>query len=322
MHVGKAEINMKNQSDKQKKNMIRILSGQQGSSIILFALSLMVIAGCAALVTDIGMLAIEKAKLANAVDSATLAASRAYLEHPGTERAVAASYLEKNGYPGIQFVLNLNSTNKTVEIIASQDVPYGFGKILGIDKATVQSRAVAQVLPVLSVSHGIRPFALSDMTLYYGDSYTLKEGDGSTGNFGVITLGRNGASTYLDNIIEGYDGRLMVGDKIVTETGNISGSTYTGVTSLLADCTHNPICTATDFQPDCPRLITIVIVDSMAVNGNETVTIKGFASFFLTGVDGQGKDSVVHGTFVRSLTAGETGVGQSDYGLYGVKLIQ
>lgn len=315
---------MKNQSDKQKKNMIRILSGQQGSSIILFALSLMVIAGCAALVTDIGMLAIVKAKLTNAVDAATLAASRAYLEHPGTERSVAASYLEKNGFPGIQFDLNLDSINKTVEIIASQDVPYGFGKILGIDEATVQSRATAQVLPVLSVSQGIRPFALPDMPLVFGASYTLKEGGGSgyTGNYGAIALGGNGASTYLDNIIEGYDGRLMVGDKIDTEPGNMSGPTYTGVTSILADCTDDTICTATDFQPDCPRLITIVIVDSMAVNGRKTVTIKGFASFFLTSVEGEGRSSIVHGTFVRSLTAGEIGVGQSDYGLYGVKLIQ
>jgi len=123
-------------------------------------------------------------------------------------------------------------------------------------------------------------------------------------------------------IIEGYDGRLMVGDKIDTEPGNMSGPTYTGVTSILADCTDDTICTATDFQPDCPRLITIVIVDSMAVNGRKTVTIKGFASFFLTSVEGEGRSSIVHGTFVRSLTAGEIGVGQSDYGLYGVKLIQ
>lgn len=315
---------MMNHFPKSDRNVLRFLTGQRGSSMIFFALSLMVIAGSAALVTDIGMLAIDKARLGNAVDAATLAAARAHLERPGTERTVAASYLQKNGFPGIDFTLNIDQHDNEFEIIASKDVPYGFGRILGVDKATAHSRAAAKVLPVLSMSQGIRPFALSDMPLVFGASYTLKEGggDGYTGNYGAIALGGNGASNYLDNIVEGFDGRLMVGDQIDTEPGNMSGPTYTGVTSLLAECPHNPKCTAAEFEPDCPLLITIVIVDSMAVNGRKTVKIKGFASFFLTGVDGVGRESIVHGTFVRSLTNGEVGEGQSDYGLYGVRLIQ
>ncbi len=315
---------LKNHLHKKNGMVSRFLISERGSSMIFFALSLIVIAGSAALVTDIGMLAMEKARLGNAVDAATLAATRAHLERPGTERTVAASYLEKNGFPGIQFNLDIDLQDNTLEIMASEDVPYGFGRILGVDKAIAHSRAAAKVLPVLSMTHGIRPFALSDMPLVFGASYTLKNGGGSgyTGNYGAIALGGNGASNYLDNIVEGYDGRLMVGDQIDTEPGNMSGPTYNGVTSLLADCIHNPKCTATSFEPDCARLITIVIVDSMAVNGRKTVKIKGFASFFLTGVDGQGKDSVVHGTFVRSITSGEMDEGQSDYGLYGVRLIQ
>ncbi len=88
-------ILMMNHFPKSDRNVLRFLTGQRGSSMIFFALSLMVIAGSAALVTDIGMLAIDKARLGNAVDAATLAAARAHLERPGTERSVAASYLEK-----------------------------------------------------------------------------------------------------------------------------------------------------------------------------------------------------------------------------------
>lgn len=314
---------MKASMGKRGSLLNKLVFGNRGSSMIFFAISLVVISASAALVTDIGMVAITKSQLSNAVDAATLAAARSRVERPGTERAVAAFYLEKNGFGGVQFDISIDTVNNILEVNASKDVPYGFGKVLGLDKATVHSRARARVLPVMSVDKGVRPFALPEMTLLPNVLYTLKEGGGSgtTGNYGAIELGGAGASTYLDNIVEGYNARLMVGDKIDTEPGNMSGSTYTGVTSLIDDCPHNPKCTASTFVANCPRLITIVIVDTLAVNGRKTVTIKGFASFFLTGVDGTGHDSIVHGYFVNSVTSGETGSGQTDYGLYGVRLI-
>ena len=296
--------------------------GERGATMIVFVFSLVAIAACMALVTDIGLLAVEKARLNNAVDAATLAAARARIERPGTERVVAASYLEKNGFKNVAFDLQIDTVTNTLEIVANEPVPFGFGRILGIDGTTAQARAAGRVLPVMGVNSGIRPFAIANMPLVLGADYTLKNGTGITGNFGAIELGGAGARSYLDNIVQGYNGRLMVGDSIDTEPGNMSGPTFTGVTSLIADCTHNPKCTPTSFQPDCPRLITIVIVNTLAVNGRTTVTIKGFASFFLTGVDGVGNDSIVHGTFVRSVTSGVTADTQADYGLYGVKLIK
>lgn len=302
----------------------RFLRGNGGMSMVFFAVSLTCIAVSAALVTDIGMLAIEKARLNNAVDAATLAAARAYIERPGTERNTAASYLQKNGFSNAVFDLHINDTAKTVEVIASTPVPFGLGRILGIDGATARATATGSVLPVMGVNSGIRPFAIEQMPLTLGAEYTLKEGggDGTTGNYGAIELGGAGAKSYLNNIISGYSGRLMVGDQIDTEPGNMSGPTSTGVTELISECTHNPKCTPQSFEPDCPRLITIVIVDSLDVNGRSTVTITGFASFFLTGVKGVGRESIVYGTFVRSVTSGESAVDQKDYGLYGVRLIK
>ena len=302
----------------------RLLKSSSGMSMVFFAISLTCIAVAAALVTDIGMLAIEKARLNNAVDAATLAAARAYIERPGTERTTAASYLAKNGFSDVAFDLSIDRDANTVAMNASTPVPYGLGRILGIDGATAQAAATGSVLPVMGVNTGIRPFAIEQMPLVIGADYTLKEGGGSgtTGNYGAIELGGAGAKTYLNNIVSGYSGRLMVGDQIDTEPGNMSGPTETGVTELISDCTHNPKCTPENFEPDCPRLITIVIVDSLDVNGRATVTITGFASFFLTGVDGVGRQSIVHGTFVRSVTSGESAVDQEDYGLYGVRLIK
>lgn len=293
-------------------------------SMVFFAISLTVLGLSAALVTDIGMLAIEKARLNHAVDAATLAAARSYVERPGTESTMAATYLAKNGFPDATFDIQIDNGTKTLALSASHPVSFGLGRLIGIDGATAQASAKGSVLPVMGVNSGIRPFAIADMPLVIGADYTLKEGGGSglTGNYGAIELGGAGAKTYLNNIVEGYDGRLMVGDQIDTEPGNMSGPTETGVTSLIEECTHNPKCTPDSFEPDCPRLITIVIVDSLDVNGRATVTIKGFASFFLTGVDGVGRESIVHGTFVRSVTSGEAAIDQQDYGLYGVRLVE
>jgi hypothetical protein len=297
---------------------------EHGMSMVFFAVSLTVLALSAALVTDIGLLSIEKARLNHAVDAATLAAARAYVERPGTESLMAASYLEKNGFPEVTYDIQIDDSTKTLSLSAEKPVPYGFARLIGIEGGMARASATGSVLPVMGVNSGIRPFAIADIPLVIGAEYTLKEGggDGLTGNYGAIELGGAGAKTYLNNIVEGFDGRLMVGDQIDTEPGNMSGPTETGVTTLLEDCTHNPHCTPESFEPDCPRLITIVIVDSLDVNGRSTVTITGFASFFLTGVDGSGKDSVVHGTFVRSVTSGETSADQEDYGLYGVRLIE
>ena len=307
-----------------RPTLVRFLKGNHGMSMVFFAVSLTCIAVAAALVTDIGMLVIEKARLNNAVDAATLAAARAYIERPGTERTTAASYLKKNGFDNIDFDLNIDNTAKTVELIASTPVTFGLARVIGIEGSTAMATATGSVLPVMGVNSGIRPFAIEQMPLVINAEYTLKEGggDGTTGNYGAIELGGAGAKTYLNNIVSGFSGRLMVGDQIDTEPGNMSGPTQKGVTELISECTHNPKCTPQNFEPDCPRLITIVIVDSLDVNGRSTVTITGFASFFLTGVDGVGKESIVHGTFVRSVTSGESAVDQEDYGLYGVRLIK
>ena len=102
----------------------------------------------------------------------------------------------------------------------------------------------------------------------------------------------------------------------------MSGPTEQGVETLLMNCDHYPPCTPEHFEPDCARVITVVIVDSLDVNGRATVQVTGFASFFLEGVAGSGNLSIVTGKFIRSVTSGEVSETQNDYGLYGVKLME
>lgn len=303
-------------------NMKKLLSSRNGASFVIFALSLVVLLSSVSLVTDVGMMTFHRAKLSNAVDAAALAGAQELIYHTGNAANTVNKYIQKNGYSTAQVDISFEDDNTSIRVNASYDVQFTFARLMGFDSGNVSVTAKGKVLPIVGLKGGVRPFAIEDQELHYGDEYILKEGggDGTTGNYDGISLGGSGAKVYYNNIVEGYDGRLMIGDYITTEPGNMSGSTESGIDELIDQCTHVPKCTYDHFVPDCPRIIYIVVVDTLDVSGRSSVQINGFASFFLEGVAGSGTESEVTGRFIKTVTAGEMAESQNDYGLYGVKL--
>ncbi len=300
------------------------LNNQKGSSMMIFGLTLAVLLGFVSLVTDIGMMAFHRTRLSHAVDSAALAGAQELIYHTGHANSKAMDYMRKNSYRTADVSILTEDDGTAIRVNASYDVQFLFARVLGFHSKAVHVTAKGKVLPIIAVNEGVRPFAIEEQELQYGVTYTLKEGGGSgtTGNYGGISLGGSGASVYYNNIVEGYAGRLMVGDTITTEPGNMSGPTERGIEYLLNQCKAYPKCTFDNFNPNCPKIITVVIVDTLNVNGRSNVTIKGFASFFLEGVAGSGNESIVTGKFIRTVTSGDVGESQTDYGLYGVKLME
>ena len=266
---------------------------------------------------------VEKNCVMNAVDASALAGAQELIYSPSNSINKSREYITKNGIDAEDVNIELLDSNTRLRVTASKKVSFFLARVLGFEGSTVSSTASAVVLPVSGVS-GARPFAIEDQELVFGETYELKKGGGSgtSGNYGPVELGGNGARVYFNNIVNGYDGRLFVGDTIQTEPGNMSGPTEEGVETLILNCNHCPSCTSEDFEPNCSRVITVVIVDSLNVSGRSTVEIVGFASFFLEGVAGSGNQSIVTGKFVRAVTSGESSETQTDYGLYGVKLMQ
>lgn len=290
----------------------------------LFAISAAVCLGFASMAVDIGLSVYEKAKIVNAADSAALAGAQ---ELPGnSDKAieVARGYLARNGIDPDTAEITIVNEGTGISINAAKDFRYFLAGVLGMETGQVNAIAIARALPVTAVSSGTRPFAIEDMVLAFGEEYILKEGggDGSNGNYGALALGGNGANNYWYNIVNGYNGQLEVGQYIDTEPGNMSGPTRSGINTLINSCSHSPKCTFDSFDPGCPRIVTVVIVDSFDVNGRGSVRITGFASFFLDDVDGHGNDSIVRGRFIRTVTAGETSETQTDYGLRGISLVR
>ncbi len=304
--------------------MKKLLKSQKGSTLVIFGLSAVVLFGFVALVADIGMMTLHRAKLSNAVDAAALAGAQELIYNAENAPGRAAEYFRENGYADSPIDVAIDEDQTAIRVTASHEVNFGLARVLGFSSENVQATVKGKVLPVIAVNSGTRPFAIQDQELEFGAQYTLKRGggNGSGGNYGGIALGGNGAKIYLNNIVEGYNERLMVGDYVQTEPGNMSGPTQDGVNQLINQCTHTPRCTFDHFEPDCPRVITVIIVDTLDVNGRSTVQITGFASFFLEGGVGSGNKSEVTGRFIKTVASGEVSDTQNDYGLYGVRLME
>lgn len=300
------------------------LKSENGSAIIFFAFCMTVLLGICALVIDYGIVVHKRISISNAVDAAALAGAQELIFDSDNAEAVAKDYLEANGVDSLDAEVVVYDSDTKIRVTVNSEVNYYFARILGFNQGNVEATGAAMCAPVIGVYEGIRPFAIEKQTLEFGLQYVLKEGGGGgyDGNYGALALSGNGARSYVNNIINGYDGHLRVGDYVETEPGNMSGPTAQGVNTLISRCNHTPECTHDDYSSNCPRIITVIMVDTLEVNGRSNVRIAGFARFFLEEVTGHGNESIVTGRFLNTVMAGELGDIQDDFGLKGVKLIQ
>jgi hypothetical protein len=306
-------------------NSAQFFKSEKGASTVFFALAIVVVLGCASLGIDLGLLVNERARLSNAVDSAALAGAQELVYNRGNAESVVNSYLAKNDAAPSSVKVVISEDGKNISVTAKKNVNYLLAPILGIDNDEISVNAVAKWGPLKAVTSGIRPLAIENQPLEFGNVYVLKEaaGDGTSGNYGALALGGSGSINFETKIINGYKGKLEKNQSVNTETGNMSGATRDGIAALLASCPHFPKCTFDSFQPDCPKIITVVMIDSLSdLSGKSQVQITGFASFFLESVEFMGGHTEILGRFVKTVDRGEMSEDQPDTGVYGVKLIK
>lgn len=300
-----------------------VLKNQKGSSVVLFAIALTVILAFAALTVDIGIIVLEKSKLSSTVDSAALAGAQELLTDASNVENIVNNYILKNSGTLEQVSVEVDPVHKTVNVGGSKTIKNYFAGILGKDSQDIFSEATAKVENIKSIK-GARPLAVIDQTFVYGDLYVLKEGagDGINGNYAAMALGGTGASVYRDNLLQGYGGVMSVGDLILTETGNMAGTTETCINKLIRDCSHTPQCTYTYYNKNCTRIIFIPIVETLQLNGRDYVKVLGFGTFFLEGVTKKSGQADVIGRFITYHATGETSNDINNYGTYGIKLVK
>ncbi len=300
--------------------MLRLLREEKGSAMVVMVLSIAVMMGFAALVIDIGNLYLNRIRLVNMADAAALAGVQDLPNSPELAVNNAYRYAAQNGMNSDIVGVSISTNNTVVTVNVTRTVPFFFAKIFGMISTDVAARAVAGIKPITGVSDVV-PFGVVKQEFIYGQTYTLKDGAGSgyDGNYGALALGGNGANIYRGNIENGYSGQLRIGDWVYTEPGNISGATSTGVEYRIS---LDPTATFATVQAGSPRILIVPIIDSLIVNGRSEVQIVGFAAFFLEGVGGEGNKNYVTGRFLEMVVLGDTGSGDTSYGLYGCSLIE
>lgn len=171
------------------------LRNEKGAVHVLLALILTALMGTAALVVDVGLAAAEKTQLSNGLDAAALAGGQELPASPAKARAAAEQYLQANGIAPSQVTITISPDQRQISLVGSRTVNNAFAKVLGVPTTTVRASAAVKVGAAVTATGGIRPLAIPDQPLTYGQSVVLKEGGGggTAGNYGGVSFGPNGA---------------------------------------------------------------------------------------------------------------------------------
>lgn len=299
-----------------------LIKNEEGSALIITALGMMVFLGFVALVTDVGLLYLNKTKITNAIDAAALAGSQELPFSSSAAIDVAKEYAEKNGINTDEIEVEISNNNSQISITTSKKVELIFAKILGISEGTVKAKSAAKVGAVTKVV-GAAPLAIEEQNFLPGQLYSLKEGHGSYGWFGPITLGGSGAGSYEENLRYGYKNELKVGDIIDTETGNMSGPTQSAILDRFNQDNHYPKCTWKDYIRGCSRILIIPIIKPPQDSGQiKQVEVRGFGAFLVDAVPDDGNESSIEGYFIKTILPGDIDFNITNYGVSGVKLTE
>ncbi|MHB1419233.1 MAG: pilus assembly protein TadG-related protein [Bacillota bacterium] len=304
---------------------MKLFREERGAAMVILAAAMAALIGLSALVTDVGLLYLERTRLVQMVDAAALAGIKELPVDQDLAVQTAGDYAQLNGGQVGEYLATAQGTDK-LNVSATRQVRLFFAQLFGDKLGRVGAKATAQISPLAGFK-GVAPLGIENQTLQYGTLYSLKVGappSMGAGGFGALALGKPGASRYEDYLKYNFDNYVRVGDIIETETGNISGPTLRAISYRLSLDQRVPPNTIDDYDKDSPEIIIIPVYEPYEVQSNQIKRIKvlGFAAFFLSGYSGNGTDNYVSGYFIRMVAEGELGPTQADYGLLGVRLIQ
>ncbi len=125
---------------------------ESGQMLILFVLALGVLMGMVAMTIDVGLILHERRSQQNAADAAALAAVADLPDSPSAAVAAVYDWANRNGYSsanGATVTVNTpyNGNSAAVEVVIEVEVPFIFGRALGLDSVDVSARGVASREP-------------------------------------------------------------------------------------------------------------------------------------------------------------------------------
>ncbi|MGE5423357.1 MAG: pilus assembly protein TadG-related protein [Ignavibacteriales bacterium] len=124
--------------------LVRPLGNENGQSLVLMALLIVVLMGFAALVVDVGAISLAKTRLQNAADAAAAAGAQ-QLPDASAATEVAYYYADQNGIPeeDTTVTTSFNGDPNVIEVVCEKQVNYAFATVLGFTGKRLSARSVA-----------------------------------------------------------------------------------------------------------------------------------------------------------------------------------
>jgi len=329
----------------------------RGQLLVLFTLILPVLLGVMALGADFSVIYFNWTVVQKAADAAALAGASQltgvtgsassvqpavvnYVDgyaclngiHSGTSTLCTAG-TAPNGYA--DNIVFTNVTDTQVSVGLKRSVPYFFGKMIGLQTASVAAKATAAVKPLGGVPSGLFPVGLqctapcSLANLNPGQGVTFGQKFvgtiGASGNWEWVDVGQGNGASGLGSVLQsGASGSFSIGTPIGSSPGNKanSGPAKSGLAARLASCSaaSTPLTASTDpcqnsalvggtdgiggtgtgaVPANDPCLVTVPAVDFTGCNGSCSMNIEGFAQVYL---EQDSTTSAIDACFVQGST--------------------
>ncbi|MHB1319558.1 MAG: pilus assembly protein TadG-related protein, partial [Anaerolineae bacterium] len=118
---------------------------QRGQTLVVVALSMMVLMLMAGLAVDVGMAYTDRRDMQNAADAAALAGAQKWCDGDGDQAATTAQFvaINLNGADPDPNLTKVTSANFTVNVVAGTKSQTFFFRLVGIDEVPVRAEAAA-----------------------------------------------------------------------------------------------------------------------------------------------------------------------------------
>lgn len=302
---------------------MKLLKEEGGSSILIFALLMVVMIGVAGLVIDMGILYEEKSSLHKTVNTAVLSGAQELINGDSEVREVVQKVLAKEGEEESLKTINIERNDSyKLNVVLEKEVPLYFLKLFKLNSLKVSSSSSAE-LETMSQAAGAVPLGIDEsIPLEYMKEYDLKvdSGDSEYGNFGILALSGTGAMLYEQDLRNGYKNEIKAGNILSTQTGNVSGKTIDAVNYRV----NSSIYPEGDITSrDNPRIILILVYKPHEIVSNQLkqVEVTGFAYFYIKAPMAF-NDSSIKGYFIKKTGNGFGDDSLINKGAYAIRLVE
>lgn len=310
-----------------------IRDNRQGSVIVLLAIGMTALIGSVALVADMGFNYVHQTRLSVAADAAALAGGRRLNEGRDAVIQTATNIAVKNGVPVERVFVEVDESGNSVTVSTQTPIRLFFANIFRAGGGLMEQRArVAKTRPVaiervfpLGVDQIVKLDFSKEVNLFSSELL-------GSGNWGALAFkdesGKylTGSSILRENLQEGHQGIVEVGDTASTSGGVAMGPVRDGINHRFAEAAKTHTCSLGNCPTGCERILIMPIYKPILDNNsNKTseVEIIDFAAFWVSRMTGQGANTQIWGHFIRPhVNAAASVEGESPYGLTTIRMIQ